>query len=367
MTNMVGMVVTLMCAIMGVALISTGVEAQGKKPPATFILGDSLVDAGNNNYIFTLASANHKPYGIDRADKQATGRFCNGKIIPDLINEYIGTPSPLPVLAPEAKGANLLNGVNYASAGAGILEETGSIFIGRVTMSQQFDYFQKTKDKIAQIIGQPGTDELINNAIYSFTIGGNDYVNNYLAATTSTKRKYTLPQFQDLLINTFSGQLKTAYGLGMRKFIVSSIGPIGCAPSVLSSQSQGGECVEEVNNYAIGFNAALKPMLIELQSQLPNSVFVYTNAYDVVMAIINDPIKYGFTDPVTTACCGMGKYNGIDGACRSIGRLCDDRTKSVFWDAFHPTESVNKICSEQFLSGGLDVVSPMNVKQLLAM
>ena len=75
----------------------------------------------------------------------------------------------------------------------------------------------------------------------------------------------------------------------------------------------------------------------------------------------------GFTDPVTTACCGMGKYNGIDGACRSIGRLCDDRTKSVFWDAFHPTESVNKICSEQFLSGGLDVVSPMNVKQLLAM
>ena len=75
-------------------------------------------------------------------------------------------------------------------------------------MSQQFDYFQKTKDKIAQITGQPGTDELINNAIYSFTIGGNDYVNNYLAATTSTKRKYTLPQFQDLLINTFSGQLK---------------------------------------------------------------------------------------------------------------------------------------------------------------
>lgn len=75
----------------------------------------------------------------------------------------------------------------------------------------------------------------------------------------------------------------------------------------------------------------------------------------------------GFTDPVSTACCGMGKYNGIDGACRTIAHLCDDRTKSVFWDAFHPTEKVNTICSEQFLSGGLDVVSPMNVKQLLAM
>jgi phospholipase/lecithinase/hemolysin len=147
-----------------------------------------------------------------------------------------------------------------------------------------------------------------------------------------------------------------------------------------------------LNNYAIGFNAALKPLLSELQTQLPGSVFVYTNAFDVVKAIIDDPIAHGnyrpahsissrdcnsrfwclnslpgFTDPVTTACCGVGKYNGIDGACRTIGNLCDDRTKSVFWDAFHPTESVNKICSDQFLSGGPDVVSPLNVQQLLAM
>jgi hypothetical protein len=79
----------------------------------------------------------------------------------------------------------------------------------------------------------------------------------------------------------------------MRKFIVSNIGPIGCAPSVLSSRSQGGECVAEVNNYAIGFNAALKPLLSELQTQLPGSVFVYTNAFDVVKAIIDDPIAHG--------------------------------------------------------------------------
>jgi len=47
--------------------------------------------------------------------------FCAG--------DYLGTPYPLPVLDPEAKGANLLHGVNYASAGAGILEDTGSIFV----------------------------------------------------------------------------------------------------------------------------------------------------------------------------------------------------------------------------------------------
>lgn len=87
--------------------------------------------------------------------------------------------------------------------------------------------------------------------------------------------------------------MQTAYGLGMRKFIVSNIGPIGCAPSVLSSRSLGGECVAEVNNYAIGFNAALKPLLSELQTQLPGSVFVYTNAFDVVKAIIDNPVAHG--------------------------------------------------------------------------
>lgn len=75
-------------------------------------------------------------------------------------------------------------------------------------MSQQFGYFQKTKEQIQGLIGQPAATQLINNAVYAFTVGGNDYINNYLAVTTSTKRRYTPPQYQDLLINTYRGQLK---------------------------------------------------------------------------------------------------------------------------------------------------------------
>ncbi|KAG0585695.1 hypothetical protein M758_2G029800 [Ceratodon purpureus] len=366
MTTMEGKLVLLLSVLM-VVTMSPVVNAQGKKAPATFVFGDSLVDVGNNNYFFTLASADHKPYGIDRADKVATGRFCNGKIIPDLVNDYLGTPYPLPVLAPEATGGNLLHGVNYASAGAGIQEETGQVFIGRVTMSQQFDHFTKTKQQIALMVGQQGMEELIHNGIYSFTVGGNDYINNYMALTTNTKNMYTLPQYLDRLITLFRGQLKTAYGLGMRKFIISNMGPIGCAPSVLSTRSKNGECVQEVNDYAINFNNALKPMLESVQTELPGSVILYANAFGVVKSIIDNPLKYGFTEPVTTACCGVGKFNGIDGACRTIGNLCADRTKSVFWDAFHPTETVNRMSFQVFLNGGPDVISPMNVKQLLAM
>ena len=89
MTTMEGKLIILIYSVLiVVTLISPVVEAQDKKPPATFIFGDSLVDVGNNDYIFILASANHKPYGIDTADQVATGRFCNGKIIPDLVSKF---------------------------------------------------------------------------------------------------------------------------------------------------------------------------------------------------------------------------------------------------------------------------------------
>nr|XP_024381174.1 GDSL esterase/lipase At5g18430-like [Physcomitrium patens]PNR51216.1 hypothetical protein PHYPA_010402 [Physcomitrium patens] len=198
-------------------------------------------------------------------------------------------------------------------------------------MRHQFSYFEQTKKQIAQIIGRPATDDLIYNAIYSFTIGGNDYMNNYLASAINTKNMYTPQQYQDLLINSFKSQIKTGYYLGILKFINSNIGPIGCAPSVSEEVN-----ASKRNNYAVGFNAALKPMLER------------------------------FTDPVSTACCGVGKYISIDGACRTISRLCPDRAKSVFWDAFHPTKKMNKICNNQFLFGGLHAISPINVKKLLA-
>nr|XP_024363841.1 GDSL esterase/lipase LTL1-like [Physcomitrium patens] len=156
----------------------------------------------------------------------------------------------------------------------------------------------------------------------------------------------------------------------MRKFIISNIGLIGCASSVLSQRSKTGECTEEVNNYAIGFNVALKPRLESLGAELSNSIFLYTNAYDVLKAIIDKPLQHdkskkfktGFTDLVSTACCGVGRYNGIDGACSTISRLCPDRTKSMFGDDFHPTEKVNKICNNQFIFGGLHAICSMNVK-----
>lgn len=65
-------------------LISRLYVATGQMMPAIFILGDSLTDVGNNNYILTLAKANFPPNGLD-FQSGPTGRFCNGRTVPDVI------------------------------------------------------------------------------------------------------------------------------------------------------------------------------------------------------------------------------------------------------------------------------------------
>jgi len=52
-----------------------------------------------------------------------------------LLGEAIGMPSTLPYLSPHLTGENLLVGANFASAGIGILNDTGIQF---VSISNQF-------------------------------------------------------------------------------------------------------------------------------------------------------------------------------------------------------------------------------------
>lgn len=58
-------------------------------PVALYVFGDSLSDAGNNNRFPTQIRVNFLPYGIDFIP--ASGRFSNGRIVPDFIGRMGGT------------------------------------------------------------------------------------------------------------------------------------------------------------------------------------------------------------------------------------------------------------------------------------
>ncbi|KAI3725363.1 hypothetical protein L1987_65150 [Smallanthus sonchifolius] len=100
----------------------------GAEARAFFVFGDSLADNGNNDFLVTTARADSPPYGIDFPTHRPTGRFSNGLNIPDLISEHMGMKSPLPYMNPLLKGNKLLHGANFASAGIGILNDTGIQF-----------------------------------------------------------------------------------------------------------------------------------------------------------------------------------------------------------------------------------------------
>ena len=83
-----------------ISLCSTG--ALVKLPengtiPAVIVFGDSIVDAGNNNNLVTVAKSNYPPYGRDFSGGIPTGRFSNGKIPSDFIgcNSHSSTLSSI--------------------------------------------------------------------------------------------------------------------------------------------------------------------------------------------------------------------------------------------------------------------------------
>lgn len=65
---------------------ATGGNAQSSDAlvPAIITFGDSTVDVGNNDYLYTIFKANFPPYGRDFKNHEATGRFCNGKLATDI-------------------------------------------------------------------------------------------------------------------------------------------------------------------------------------------------------------------------------------------------------------------------------------------
>ncbi|KAK4267151.1 hypothetical protein QN277_023974 [Acacia crassicarpa] len=96
-----------------------------EKEAALFVFGDSLFDAGINNYLspsFPASKANYPPYG-QTFFNYPTGRFSDGRVIPDFIAEHAELPLIFPYLHPDSENYYVY-GINFASAGAGALIET---------------------------------------------------------------------------------------------------------------------------------------------------------------------------------------------------------------------------------------------------
>ncbi|KAK1274890.1 GDSL esterase/lipase [Acorus gramineus] len=355
--NLAVLVLALSLLSLNAAFVVEGVRAQ-----AMFVFGDSLVDPGNNNDLLTLAKANYFPNGIDFSGG-ATGRFCNGRTTADYLGNLIGLP-----LIPAFNGFTTMSsrtipGINFASAGAGILNDTGRHFGQLCPMDEQIKNFRRILREITSKAG--GIDGYLGKSLFLVGVGSNDYINNYLFPTSDRPNQYTPNAYHQLLIQEYERQLKNLYDLGGRRFLIAGLGPLGCIPNQIGYLNQStNNCVERINRMASRFNSKLKSMLRGLNSNLSEAYFLYWDIYTSSMDIINNASHYGFKY-THKACCGGGRTKGQIICLPLLPFECENRSEFVFWDPYHPTDAFNAIISREAYQGKLQNKYPMNVQHLI--
>ncbi|KAK6125150.1 hypothetical protein DH2020_041116 [Rehmannia glutinosa] len=335
--------VALVCTL-AIAIFFSSVNSQGVTlVPAIITFGDSVVDVGNNDYIGTIFKANYPPYGRDFKNKEATGRFCNGKLATDITAETLGfTSYPPAYLSPQASGKNLLLGANFASAGAGYDEHTSLL---------------KYQGKLTKVAGAKQAASIIKDALYLVSAGSSDYVQNYYVNPFLNKA-YTPDQYSSYLVSSFTSFIKNLYGLGARRIGVTSLPPLGCLPAArtLFGYHESG-CVARLNTDAQQFNKKINAATTQLQKQLPGLKMVVFDVFKPLYDIVADPKKNGFTE-ATKGCCGTGTIETTSLLCnpKSIG-TCPNATQYVFWDSVHPSQAANQILADSLIIQGIALIS----------
>ncbi|KAI7993678.1 GDSL esterase/lipase [Camellia lanceoleosa] len=334
--------------------------------PALFVIGDSSVDCGTNNFLGTFARADHLPYGRDFDTHQPTGRFCNGRIPVDYLAKLLGLPFVPSYLGQTGSVEDMIHGVNYASAGAGIIFSSGSELGQHISFTQQIQQVTDTIQQFTLNMGEDVATKLISNSVFYISIGTNDYIHYYLRNVSNVQSLYLPWSFNQFLATTVKQEIKNLYNANVRKVVVMGLPPIGCAPYYLwSYQSENGECVQMINDMILELNFVLRYIVEELSQELIDADIIFCDVFEASMDIIKNNDRYGF-NVTTDACCGLGKYKGWI-MCISPEMACNNASNHLWWDQFHPTDAVNAILADNVWSGlHTEICYPMNLQNMIA-
>ncbi|KAK1416086.1 hypothetical protein QVD17_31874 [Tagetes erecta] len=324
------------------------------------VFGDSQLDPGNNKFIKNcLLQANYTPYGLSYF-RFPTGRFSNGRIVPDFLAQYLGIEFQKPYeevyrkLAKDRRMRFPANGLNFASGGSGLLQDTNKK--SRVTtIKGQLQQFQ-------DLIAQRRLHKIqVRNSLVLLEVGSTDILSYFLfpGASNMTLRTYVHTMLKEVIRFT-----SIIYKNGGRRIVLMSVGPVGCLPGrVAIRDAPTNKCVDKINNMVKYFNAGLKRIVFNIPRMFPRAIGVYGSMFETVKKFRVNPKLYGFTN-VTHACCGGGPLNGVL-RCGARGyKLCSHPNQYFFWDNFHPTEHTYKLVSKAFWGGSKKEAWPINLKTL---
>ncbi|MED6137946.1 hypothetical protein PIB30_069782 [Stylosanthes scabra] len=330
------------------------------KHKALFVFGDSLYDPGNNLYLqdsnktdhIDIPPSDHCPYG-QTFFNHPTGRFSDGRIVPDFIEIIMvwegsaATFAGLPIVSAYLKPQHtpFTYGANFASAGAAATIASNS----NIWLPRQVKYFKDVVKSLKEEVGDRRAERVLKDAVYLFSIGGNDY-NLLHRVNPNASKSYTMA-FVNKVVNNLTGVFKEIYSLGGRKFGYQNVGPLGCSPS--SRVIGNGECDPILMEMASLHNKAFTKALNNLHHQLPGFRYALFDYYNALLDRINHPSKYGLKEG-KVACCGN----------RKKFEVCKNPSEYVWFDFAHPVEKVNNQIAMLFWSASPNVTAPYNVSQL---
>ncbi|XP_059071468.1 GDSL lipase-like [Cryptomeria japonica] len=130
------------------------------------------------------------------------------------------------------------HGANFASAGSGLLDSTGSEK-KIVKFSDQISKFEEFSRRVRK-------KSHLRNSLYCISIGGNDIHAHY----NSPSLNLSDAQFVTLLVGTHGQYIQRLYRAGARKFLILDISALGCTPIArltYNFQYQG-KCAEPGNS-----------------------------------------------------------------------------------------------------------------------
>ncbi|KAL5752384.1 hypothetical protein ACOSP7_022572 [Xanthoceras sorbifolium] len=325
-----------------------------------FIFGDSTFDVGTNNFLLVRQDikANFPYYGIDYPYADPTGRFSNGYNTADQIVRLLGYRRSPPAFFSLVNHTSsfkkkILQGVNFASGGSGILDNTGSEFNNTMSLGNQIKLFETVHSNIAELRGPEETATMLSKSLFLISVGSND-IFDYLRYNIGST---SWPEFLTAMQSTYSNHLKSLYDLGARKFGIISVPPIGCCPLQRTANATGG-CFEVANEFARSFYIATEALLKQMSLELPGMIYSLGNLYEMTMIVIEEQYAFGIKN-IEKPCCGDALVQ-----CNQNASLCPNRDEYLFWDWVHPTQLASKLAALSLYGGSTRFVTPMNFSRL---
>ncbi|PIN14321.1 hypothetical protein CDL12_13060 [Handroanthus impetiginosus] len=277
--------------------------------------------------------------------------------------EFIGIPLQKPYLELQLEIENRTgksyptNGINFASAGSGVLQSTNKDS-GVTPLQVQLQQFQT-------LVQQNHIQKnLIKESLFFLESGSNDIFNYFYPFDPPTLTPDDYVQSMLSQVRTF---VNTIYKLGARRIVLFALGPVGCVPARINLPgAPANKCFGKMNKMVKNYNVGLENVVKTLPDKNPGAVGAFGAIYKTVQIFRADPKRYGFAN-VESACCGYGNLGGELQCGKEGYTVCKNPNEYLFWDFFHPSERTYKLVSKALWAGGRTRIRPFNLKTLANM